>query len=142
MKLRDKFPGKTRSRGLKGPVVAISLNSTSSKGSIILRCTLSEELLADMKTSIGERVDIDIEGNIMNIFRVPEGEGGWKIIPSGVNNEHAHGMIVPVLSLDIKPVKSDRAEIVETTEGSVKVIVPAGIYEGNGFVYCPPRRDS
>jgi hypothetical protein len=131
MKLRDKFPGKTRSRGLKGPVVAISLNSTSSEGSIILRITLSEELLSDMKTGIGSRVDIDIDNRTMSIFSVEE--GGWKIIPSGINQEHAHGMIVPVLSLDTPPVKSDRAEILEVGTGSVKVTIPEGVYEGLGL---------
>jgi len=128
MKLRERFPGKTRSRGLKGPVVAISLNSTSSEGSIILRITLSEELLVEMKTLIGERVDIDIEDDVMSISRVEE--GGWKVIPSGVNNEHQHGMIVPVLSLDTKPVKSDRAEIQKIDDGIVTVILPAGIIAG------------
>lgn len=131
MRLREKFPGKTRSRGLKGPVVAISLNSTSSPGSIILRITLSEELLADMKTLIGNRVDIDISKGKMNIFRVEE--GGWKIIPSGVNAEHQHGMIVPVLSLDAEPVKSDRAEIEKVVDGSVMVVVPEGVLAGLGL---------
>lgn len=129
MRLREKFPGKTRSRGLKGPVVAISLNSTSSKGSIILRITLSEELLTEMETPIGARVDIDIEDKIMTIFQVDENDG-WKIIPSGAGKEHQHGMIVPVLALDITPVKSDRAEISEVSKGSVKVIVPEGILAG------------
>jgi len=125
MRLRERFPGKTRSRGLKGPVVAISLNSTSSEGSIILRITLSEELLTQIDVLIGDRVDIDLEENKMNIFKVEE--GGWKIIPSGAAADHSHGMIVPVLSIDTQPVKSERAEIIDMVQGSVRVVVPEGV---------------
>lgn len=131
MRLREKFPGKTRSRGLKGPVVAISLNSTSAEGSIILRVTLSEELLAQINTNVGDRVDIDIEKNLMTIFKV--NDGGWKIIPSGVSDEHKHGMIVPVLSLDTAPVKSQRAEIMEMRDGAVQVTVPPNVLDGLGL---------
>lgn len=131
MRLREAFPGKTRSRGLKGPVVAISLNSTSAEGSIILRITLSEELLEEIKTSIGDRVDIDITGSKMTVYRVEE--GGWKIIPSGVSEDHKHGMIVPVLSIATKPVKSERAEIVEMREGAVSVTVPDAVLQGLGW---------
>lgn len=132
MRLREAFPGKTRSRGLKGPVVAISLNSTSAEGSIILRITLSEELLAEINTQVGDRVDIDIENKQMLIFKVEE--GGWKIIPSGVSEDHKHGMIVPVLSIDTSPVKSERAEILKMIDGRVQVQVPDAILEGLGLL--------
>lgn len=132
MRLRERFPGKTRSRGLKGPVVAISLNSTSAEGSIILRVTLSEELLAKINTNVGDRVDIDIEGKQMTIFKVGDGLG-WKIIPSGPSEEHRHGMIVPVLSIDSAPVKSERAEIEAMRDGAVVVTVPDAVLEGLGL---------
>lgn len=131
MRLREKFPGKTRSRGLKGPVVAISLNSTSAEGSIILRVTLSEELLQEINIAVGDRVDIDIEKDQMTIFRVED--GGWKIIPSGVSDEHKHGMIVPVLSISTTPVKSERAQINQKRDGAVVVTVPAPVLEGLGL---------
>jgi hypothetical protein len=132
MKLREKFPGKTRSRGLKGAVCGMSLNSTSNKESIILRITLSEELLGDMDTPIGSRVDIDIEGNEMLIQKCGD-DDGWKIIPSGVSKDHKHGMIVPVLALKTPSVKSDRAEIIKVKEGQVRVLIPPGIVAGLGL---------
>jgi hypothetical protein len=132
MKLREKFPGKTRSRGLKGAVVGMSLNSTANKESIILRITLSEELLDDMNTPIGARVDIDIEGKEMIIERCEE-DIGWKIIPSGVSKEHKHGMIVPVLAIKTASVKSDRAELIKIEDGKVRVLIPPGVVAGLGL---------
>jgi hypothetical protein len=92
---------------------------------------LSEELLAKINTAVGDRVDIDIEKNVMTIYKV--NDGGWKIIPSGVSEEHKHGMIVPVLSIDSQPVKSERAEIQEMRDGAVIVTVPDAVLEGLGL---------
>lgn len=131
MRLREKFPGKTRSRGLNGPVVALSLNSTSAEGSIILRITLSQDLLKETKLGIGDRVDIDVEKGNMTIFGVDT--GGWKIIPSGTGDNPRHGMIVPVLSISTEPVKSEKAEIVAVRDGSVVVKVPAKLGEALGL---------
>lgn len=125
MKLREKFPGKSAARGLKGQVVSISLNSTSNEGSIILRITLSQSILEEAGITIGDRIDIDIEDNVMRLFVVEE--GGWKIIPSGTNLQHKHGMIVPVLSISTNPVKASQAEINDISQGSITVIVPSQV---------------
>jgi len=131
MRLREKFPGKTRSRGLKGKVCAVSLNSTSSEDSIILRITLSEDLLSEMGLALGMRVDMDIADGVDPIEMLIYGveEGGWKILASGVTGDHKHGMIVPVLAVSTAPVKSERAEIKSIADYRVRIVVPLKVAE-------------
>ncbi len=129
MRLRERFPGKTRTRSLTGKVCAVSLNRATGTESIILRITLSEDLLSAMNISLGMRVDIDIDDDVMTIYQVDDENRGWKILPSGTSSEHKHGMVVPVLGIKTKPVKSRQVEILVTKDFLVRVKIPGDIKE-------------